>query len=172
MAPASSFVPGEVSPGMLLLWDMLQGKQITSPLCAPVALQIAVSMPHVCGLFACLLSKSRQSVSSGLYPSQAHRPQTFKTPDFKTGWQESQNSAPLTLQANCYRESFYPCRPLCTSLSVILLCNRSSLPTAVTSIHFSLKPPLCTSCLLPRGLFAPSSCGICSAGLQVDFWGI
>lgn len=51
MVPASSFIPREVSLGMLSLLDMLWDEQLIS-LWAPGALQIAVSRFYVCRLIA------------------------------------------------------------------------------------------------------------------------
>ena len=45
----------EESLWMMPVWDMLLDEQITSPLCAPGALQISVSTLYICGLFAYLL---------------------------------------------------------------------------------------------------------------------
>lgn len=55
---ASSFDPGEVSPLMLPLWNMLQEKQITFMLSTPGALQIVVATLYAHRQFACLLSKN------------------------------------------------------------------------------------------------------------------
>lgn len=52
--PAGPCVPGGVSLGPLSLRDMLQNEQLTFPLCAPHALQIALSIMYVHGLFVLL----------------------------------------------------------------------------------------------------------------------
>lgn len=145
MMLASSFIPGGLSPWMLL-WDV----QITSPLCAPGALQMAVSRLYVHGFFAYFLSKSR-AMSPRLYPSHACWP--LKTPRFKTtGFWKSLNLAPLTFQANRYEVSFSLCASLYVSLFLALFRDHGSFPTTAATNHFSTKC-LCTSYLFWCGLF-------------------
>lgn len=129
-----------------------------SPLCVLGALQIAVSSLHVPGLFACLFSKS-SAMSSGLSHSQACWPLKLQVLS-PTGFQKSWYSALLTFQANCFWGAFSLCTPLCVSLSLTLLHDCNSLPTAAAIIHFS---PICISAL-------PTFSSVASSlSLMVDF---
>ena len=70
----------EGSLWMLPLWDTLWDEQITSPLCALGASQIALSMLCVCGLFALpSLQEQYDALRALSQPSVL----TFKTPSFK-----------------------------------------------------------------------------------------
>lgn len=83
----------------------------------------------------------------------------------------SQNLASLTFQANCYGDSFSPGTPVSAGLSLPFLCKHSFLPTAANdpflshtvSPHF---PPF------SGGLFSAFGCGVSSASLRGNFWGM
>ena len=79
MAPVSSCG----SLWMLPFCNMLPGEQIISPLCAPSALQIAVSMLYVHRLFACFFSKNSPNA---LWTFSELSTLTFKTLGFKPHW--------------------------------------------------------------------------------------
>ena len=151
------------------LQDTLQDEQIAFPLCAPVALQITVSCYMSLGCLPCLFSKSSPNVLQAL---QEPSTLSFKTPGFKPYWlQELTKSGPSHSPANCYRDSFSLCIPMCQSFT--LLRDHGSLLTTVSTICFSSKLHLHTSYyLLQCGLFSTFSCGICSASLQINFWDI
>ena len=112
--------------------------QIVFTPCAPGVLQVSFHTVYTPVLFACLLSRS-STVLSRLYPSQACSSLKLQALS-PTGCKNSQNSAPLTFQANGYGETFFLCVPLCIPLPLALLCDYGCLPSATSKIHFSELP--------------------------------
>ena len=172
MALASSLVPGVVFLWLLPLSDMFQDEKITSSLCASGGLQMIVFTLYVCRLFTLFFFSPRAApMTSRLTPSQAHWTLKLQVLSL-AGCKNSQKSAPLAFQVNCYGGSSSLCTSLCASLCLALLHNHGSLTTEVSKICFSPKLCLHTSYLLSCGLFSTFSCGVCFARLEADFWGM
>ena len=97
---------------------------------------------------------------------------TFKTLGFKPHWlQELTKFSPSHFPNQWLWRNIFCVFP-CEFLSLSPLYNHSYLLSTAARIRFSPKPCLHTSYLLWCGLFSTYSCGVCSASLQVNFWGI
>ena len=114
-----------------------------------------------------LLSKSSPIIFLGLpEPSTL----TFKTLGFKPWWlQELMRFRPFHFLSQLLWGFIFEwmCAPFCVSLSLALLHNHGSLPTAVAMICFCPKLHLYIFYLLWYNLFFTFSCGVCSANLQI-----
>lgn len=83
----------------------------------------------------------------------------------------------LILPVHGIREVFLLCNPLgaafyllSLSLSFSSLWDQGSLPSAATTILFSLESCLCISHLPWCGYFSPSRSVSCSLGIQINSW--
>lgn len=145
----SAFVPRGISPRMLPLWDTLQSEQLTSPLCAPGALQITGSTLHVHWLFALAFLQEQPNVLWGL-PEPSTQPWKLQALS-PTGGKTRQNVGPLIpkpVAMGIHFPHVLPYVPVC----LLPFC----VPVAAT-ISFSPKLPLY---LLQCGLFSTFSCGL------------
>ena len=161
MAPASSFVSRRVSWWMLPLWNALQNEPVRSLLCAPDILQATVFMLHVCTLFA-------------FSPRTTQCPLTFKIPNFNPCWLEELMKFSLNgFQSQLWCRLIFPiCSTMCYSVSCLSL-SPQLLPHC--SSHNPFLSQMALLHFLPSlqcGLFFTFSCGVCSAGLQINFWGV
>lgn len=155
---------------MLPLWDMLQDEELTSPMCAPDALQIAVPMLCVCGLFAWpLLQEQPQCPMSCLRANHADLQNSRLQARLVESTHEIWALSPFKLISQGIR---LPC-VFCCVLVYFLPPLQLWLPsTTVVTIYFSPRQCLCMSC--PPSVWPPfyPRCGVCSAGPQIDSCGI
>ena len=122
--------------------------------------------PYTLGLLGCFLSPSR-AVSSGLYPSQAHRRLKLQSLS-PTSNKNSRKSDALISQPMALGK----CSPCALLPSRAFLHDQGSLVHS-TQDQFLPKPRLYTSYLSPCGLFPLSNCAVCSTSPQVnvlDIW--
>lgn len=134
------------------------------------ALRRANHLPSICLWILCL--PSLQDQHKAFWTISQPSLLTINTLSFKPHCSPEVTKFRPTFQASHYGDSFTLCTLLCVSLSLARFCNCGSLPTAAATVCFSPKPHLHTLYLLSCGPFFTFSWGVCSARLQVNFWGI
>lgn len=139
-------------------------------MCASGALQIAVPMLCVCGLFAWpLLQEQPQCPMSYLRAKHADLQNSRLQAPLVESTHEIWVLSPFKLISQGIR---LPC-VFCCVLVYFLPPLQLQLPsTTVVTIYFSPEQCLCTSYPPRCGLLSTLSCGVCSAGPQIDSCGI